>query len=178
MAKVARQSSKGRSRKRGRGQKAEPRKAAFDPAKHFMPTPVPKRDYGPDPVTGEPVTDILTAIADPATGRPSNFDSVLKRLEAQETLAENERIVYMGNGSFGILVEQKGKSPRYSVRKRIQVEDDRETPGWRRELSPGISRDYVPSPEPLSVLYGEAEANVVDNKYGRLHASIYLPRND
>lgn len=143
-----------------------------------MPSPVPRREYEPDPVTGEPISDILTAIADPETGRPANFDSIVQRLEQEEELAENERIVYVGRGAFGVLVDQKGKKPRYYIRKRIQVEDEHEKYGWRRELSPGISRDYTPGPQPLSELYDEAEANVKDSGFGKAQPSIYLPKND
>ena len=119
-----------------------------------------------------------TYIADPETGKPANFDSVIQKLSAQEELAENERVCYLGRGSFGILVDQKGKKPRYYVRKRIQYEDENRSLDWRRELSPGISRDYVPSPQPLSELHLEAEKVIGDNGYGRNHASIYLPKND
>lgn len=143
-----------------------------------MPPPVPKRDYGPDPITGEPISDILSAIADPETGRPANFDSVVRRLEEQEELGENERIVYVGKGAFGVLVENKGQKPRYQIRKRIQIEDEYEKYAWRRELSPGISRDYVPSPQPLHELYDEAEADVTDSGFGKAQPSIYLPKND
>ncbi len=143
-----------------------------------MPPPVPKREYEVDPVTGEPISDILTAIADPESGRPLNFDSMVRRLEEQEELAENERIVYVGRGAFGVLVEQKGKKPRYFIRKRIQIEDEHEKYPWRRELSPGISRDYVPAPQPLSELYDEAEADVKGSGFGKAQPSIYLPKND
>ena len=108
----------------------------------------------------------------------ANFDRVIQRLAESEELQPNEAICYLGRGSFGILVDQKGKKPRYFVRKRIQFEDEHEKYTWRRELSPGISRDYVPSPQRLSELYDEAEAVVVDNGYGKAHQSIYLPKND
>ena len=143
-----------------------------------MPPPVPRRDYGPDPISGEPLADILTAIADPGSGRPANFETVLKQLEEQERLAENERIVYVGKGSFGVLVENTSSKPRYNIRKRIQVEDEYEKYEWRKELSPGISRDYVPAPQPLSVLFDEAEATVSVSGYGKAHPSIYLPKID
>lgn len=143
-----------------------------------MPPPVPVREYEVCPLTGEPITNILTAIADPETGRPANFDGVVERLAASEELQPNEQICYLGRGSFGILVDDKGKKPRYYVRKRFQFEDEHEKYVWRRELSPGISRDYVPTPQPLSELYDEAEAVVLDNGYGRNHQSIYLPKND
>jgi hypothetical protein len=129
-------------------------------------------------MNGEPISNILTAIADPETGRPANFDSVVQRLTEAEELQPNETVCYLGRGSFGILVDQKGKKPRYFVRKRIQFEDEHEKYTWRRELSPGISRDYVPTPQPLNELYDEAEAVVEDNGFGRNRQSIYLPKND
>lgn len=143
-----------------------------------MPEPVPQREYEPDPVTGEPITNIFTAIADPETGRPANFDSMLQRLSEQEELAENEKLIYVGKGAFGVLVDQKGTRPRYMIRKRIQIEDEYETYVWRKELSPGISRDYKPNPQPLSELYDEAEATVSSSGYGKAHPSIYLPKTD
>lgn len=176
---MARRSGKGRSRRRGgKQQKTKQKAPVFDPEKHFMPPPVPRRDYGPDPISGEPIADILTAITDPDSGKPANFDSVLQRLEQEEELAENERIVYVGRGAFGVLVEQKDKKPRYYIRKRIQVEDEREKYSWRRELAPGISRDYTPEPQPLSELYEEAEVTVRESGFGKAQPSIYLPKND
>ena len=143
-----------------------------------MPPPAPKRLYDPDPISGEPISDILTAVTDPETGRPAKFDSIVGRLVEQEPLAENERLVYIGKGAFGVLVEQKGRKPRYFIRKRIQIEDEFQKYPWRRELSPGISRDYVPSPQPLAELYDEAEATVQDSGFGKAQPSIYLPKND
>ncbi len=143
-----------------------------------MPPPVPQREYEPDPISGDPISNILTAIADPESGRPVNFDSMLKRLIEQEQVAENETIIYVGQGAFGILVEQKGQRPRYFIRKRIQIEDEYETYPWRKELSPGISRDYKPEPQPLSELYDEAEALVSNSGFGKANPSIYLPKID
>ncbi|MFW6214900.1 MAG: hypothetical protein ACOC45_03020 [Alkalispirochaetaceae bacterium] len=149
--------SRGRKgRRRGKKQQQRP----FDPEKHRMPDPVPEREYEPDPLTGEPVEDIYSAIAEPNTGRPANFESVIKRLEDQETLREDEKIVYLGKGSFGVIGEEreKGKS-RLVIRKRIQYEDTHEDYPWRKELSPGISRDYKPTPEPLTQLYSPEEVS-------------------
>ena len=143
-----------------------------------MPPPVPQREYEPDPMSGEPISNILTAIADPESGRPVNFDSMLQHLGDQEQIAENEQIIYIGQGAFGILVDQKGQRPRYFIRKRIQIEDEYETHDWRKELSPGISRDYKPEPQPLSELFDEAEALVSDTGFGKAHPSIYLPKID
>ena len=176
---MSKRSGRNRSRRKGgHNQDNRRRQRAFDPNKHFLPPPAPRREYDECPLSGEPITDIYTAIADPETGKPANFDSVIKRLSEQEKLEPNEQICYLGRGSFGILVDRKGSKPRYHVRKRIQFEDEYEKHHWRRELSPGISRDYVPSPQPLNELYHEAEAVVGDNGFGKDHASVYLPKND
>jgi len=175
--------AKGRSDSSSRKQRPKPKKRVFDPEKHYMPPPVPQREYEPDPITGEPIDNIYTAITEPTTGKPANFDSILKQLEEQEELGPNERIVYVGKGEFGVLQENRSggrgsDQPRFFIRKRITIEDEYEKYEWRKELSPGISRDYKPSPEPLSELFDEAEAIVKDSGYGKAHPSIYLPKTD
>lgn len=144
-----------------------------------MPQPIPEREYEPCPLSGEPISNILTAIVHPETGRPANFDSVLGMLQRQEDLGENERMIYIGRGEFAVLAEDPKAKPRFSVRKRIQYEDETQRCEWRKELSPGISRDYTPSPQRLHELYEEAEAMVGATGWGRSQApSIYLPKND
>ena len=107
-----------RGRRRGRKQQR-----AFDPQKHKLPDPVPEREYEPDPLTGDPVEDIYSAIAEPNSGKPANFESVIKRLEEQEPLQEGERICYLGKGTFGVVAEEKEKGQtRLVVRKRIQYD--------------------------------------------------------
>ena len=133
---MARRSGKGRGRRRGSGDKKTNKKKTsrvFDPEKHFMPPPVPTREYEPCPVSGGPIKDILSAVADPETGKPSDFDSVIKQLTEQEDMGPNERICYLGKGSFGVLVDQKGQKPRYFVRKRIQYEETEPVPEWRQK---------------------------------------------
>lgn len=144
-----------------------------------MPKPIPERSYEPCPISGEPVTNILTAIVHPQTGRPANFDSVLQLLEQQEHLEEGERVCYLGKGEFGIVKENPKGKPRFEIRKRIPYEEESNRCEWRKELSPGISRDYDPEPERLSVLHKEAEEVVGNNGFGRSQPpSIYLPKND
>lgn len=148
--------SGGRSKRgRRRGQKQQ---RTFDPQKHKLPDPVPEREYEADPITGDPVEDIYSAIAEPNSGKPANLESVIKRLEQQESLKEDERVCYLGKGCFGVVAEEREKGKKQLVvRKRIQYEDTHEDYQWRKELSPGISRDYKPEPEPLSNLYSPEE---------------------
>ena len=166
-----------RRRRRGRG-KAQVQQKPFDPEKHFMPPPRPEREYGNDPITGEPISDILSAIADPSTGEPSNFESVLRRIEESHELKDGERVAYVGAGEFGIVSEEtvEGKK-RLVVRERIHYEDSRRPYPWRRELSPGISKDYDPHPEPIEKLY-EPDDDIMRRPYGRVTSNGYMPRSN
>lgn len=157
-----------RSRSRGRqgnqDKGRQPRKKKqipFDPEKHFLPEAPPEREYGPCALSGEEIDDITTAIAHPHSGKPVRFESVLKTLldQEQEELQEDERLAYLGKGTFGIIKIGKtnGGRPELTVRKYFHYEDTHEKHGWRRELAPGISRDYVPNPQPLSDLYTPEE---------------------
>lgn len=166
---------KGRNRRsRGKRSRSKKQKAGFDPTKHWMPEPPPKRDYEACPLSGNPVDDILTAIAHPDSGKPCNFDSVVQHLESSERLEKDERICYIGEGSFGIV---KNQGDTLAIRKRIQYEDTHAHHEWRRELSPGISRDYKPDPTPLSELYSDEDIRNFEFGHGTPH-SIYLPKND
>ncbi|MFW5695546.1 MAG: hypothetical protein ACOCYB_10285 [Alkalispirochaeta sp.] len=143
----------------GGSPRARTRREPFDPEKHFMPAPVPEREYDVCPVSGEEIDDIVTALAEPYSGRPARFDRVIEKIRASEEIGEDERLAYLGKGAFGIVSIQTGENgrPELTVRKRIQYEDSHEKYSWRRELAPGISRDYVPQPEPLSDLYSREE---------------------
>ncbi len=156
---MARKQRRNRSRKKAQPNQVS-RRRPFDPEIHTMPEPIPQREYDPCPISGDPITDIFTAITDPRTGKPANFDSVVKKLTEQEQVREGERLAYLGRGTFGIVAMEKveGKQ-RLIVKKRIPFEEGNGAPGWRRELSPGISRDYVPSPTPIHELYSRDEVN-------------------
>jgi len=167
---MARKQSRGRSRKKPKEVKKKP----FDPVLHILPDPIPQRDYAPCPVSGDPISDILTAITDPRSGKPANFDSVITRLAEQENLREGERLAYLGRGAFGVITMEKvdGKM-RLVVKKKIQYEEGRETSDWRKELAPGISRDYRPHPEPIHELYTQEEISA----FPRFDSTGYNIRN-
>jgi len=139
--------------------KKKKRRIAFDPEIHVLPDPVPEREHEPCPISGEPIEDILTAITHPASGKPARFDAVITSLAEREQLEEDERIAYIGKGVFGIIKMQRdsGGHQELVVRKRIPYEDGHDKQTWRRELAPGISRDYPPEPRPLSELYSSEE---------------------
>ncbi|SIQ51529.1 hypothetical protein SAMN05920897_11017 [Alkalispirochaeta americana] len=156
-----------RSKNRGQNNPNRPRTPKkkrpipFDPEKHLLPPEPPERNYSSCPLSGEEIDDIVNAIAHPQTGAPVRFDSVIKSLREQESeeLAEDERLAYLGRGNFGIVkIEKKGKNrPELVVRKYFHYEDTHDKQTWRKELSPGISRDYIPNPQPLADLYTSEE---------------------
>lgn len=143
---------------RRRGNKKRNRQKSDHPAKHYMPEPPPKREYPPCPISGEPIDDPYSAVEDPETGQPARLESVIRKLSESERLGPNERIAYIGQGAFGVVEERKenGKK-RVTVKKRIEYESGRDPQEWRKELSPGISRDYKPEPQPLSTLYSDEQ---------------------
>ncbi|NBC30776.1 MAG: hypothetical protein GVY29_12390 [Spirochaetes bacterium] len=134
-----------------------------------MPPERPKRDYPPCALSGEPISDILTAIADPETGQPSNLESVIEKLEKTEPLGPNERVAYIGRGEFGVVEEtgDKKKNKSVVIKRRIEYENPNQQHEWRKELSPGISRDYLPDPQPLSDLYDDEEERTFP-RFGRI----------
>ncbi|MFP4485281.1 MAG: hypothetical protein ACOCYG_00955 [Spirochaetota bacterium] len=144
---------------RNRGGRAGRGRHNRKPAHVYMPPERPKREYPPCPLSGEPVGDILTAIADPETGQPSNLESVIEKLRKTEPLGPNERLAYIGRGQFGVIEEtgEKPKEKSVTIKRRIEYENTNQQHAWRKELSPGISRDYVPEPRPLSELYSDEE---------------------
>lgn len=153
----------GRNRSNRKRSPAQQKKKSipFDPEKHYLPEAPPEREYAPCELSGEEIDDIVTAIAHPRTGKPVRFESVLKTLldQEREELAEDERLAYLGRGTFGIIKIARNNSnrPELVVRKYFHYEDTHDRQGWRRELAPGISRDYVPDPQPLADLYTSQE---------------------
>jgi len=165
------------NRRRSRSGRGKRRQKTVDPEKYPMPSPRPHRDYEPCPISGEPIKDILTAIAHPETGKPANLESVIGQLEQSEPLGEGERICYIGEGTFGVVKEEKERGKTVvTIRKRIEYEDSRAVYPWRKELSPGISRDYEPHPTPLSELYSPEDESSFP-KFGR-GGAVYMPRSN
>jgi hypothetical protein len=147
---------------------------ADHPARTFMPPKAPFRQLDPDPITGEEIKNPLTAIAHPQSGKPMNIETVLKLLSDTEEIKDGNELAYIGAGAFGI-IEYQNEDPRFQVHKKIPYEDTHQSNIWRKELSPGISRDYTPKPEPLDRLYSQEEIQ----NFPKLGASaaVYLPKS-
>ena len=55
------------------------------------------------PVCGKDIEDMASAVVDKASGKPAHFDCILDQLQKTETLGENEKIAYIGQGRFALL---------------------------------------------------------------------------
>jgi hypothetical protein len=92
------------------------------------------------PICGKPVYDLSTALAASREApEPAHFDCVLDRVTASETLAPGEKIVYLGSGSFGVVVFKDKSESSFTVLRRVQWEKEGEKKDWRRGLSSKIT---------------------------------------
>lgn len=91
------------------------------------------------PYCEKPVKYLNTAITVPGLDYPVHFDCVLKKIEDEEQLSEDEKVSYLGKGTFGIIRATKD-SPGFFVRKRIQIEPESDKADWRKEMSGRIKK--------------------------------------
>ena len=85
---------------------------------------------------GQPITELSSSLSDKKTGEPIHFDCALHEVEAGETLGENEKIAYIGQGRFGLLYYENPRDQRkFTIKKIIEGEDREKTSEWRDELS-------------------------------------------
>lgn len=76
------------------------------------------------PLCNKPIRDNRATIIYRVTKTPAHFDCILKDIQGMEKLDANEKLCYLGKGSFGILSFRNTASPvRFIIRKRIQYED-------------------------------------------------------
>ena len=93
------------------------------------------------PYCGQNVRDVLTAIALKEGEQPTHFDCVLKKISEEEELQPKEKVIYLGNGAFGI-VRFKNQSDlrNFVIRKRVQIEPEKLEIDWRKSISRRIIR--------------------------------------
>jgi hypothetical protein len=104
-------------------------------------TRAPLKDYGICPYCNKMITDIHTAIADKLTEEPVHFECIIERIVEQEEVSKDEKVTYLGGGSFGIVQHRNTKSRvPFFIRKRIQYEGKDKPIKWRKEVSRRISK--------------------------------------
>jgi hypothetical protein len=84
------------------------------------------------PICQKSIRDIYAAVAYGESQDASHFDCVLEALRAERTLEKNEKVCYLGAGTFAVV--RLGGSGGFIVKERIRFEDETDRPQWRREL--------------------------------------------
>ena len=88
------------------------------------------------PKCNEPITEISSALSDRATGAPVHFECALHEIEQAEKPGEKEKVVYIGQGRFGVLYFENPRDQRkFTIKKVIEWEDRDKKSEWREELS-------------------------------------------
>ena len=99
-----------------------------------------KRELPSCPICGKPVYDLSTAMtASKEAGEPAHFDCVLERVAAAESLSAQERLVYLGSGTFGVIEFKDKNESSFVVKRRIPWEAEGEKKDWRKSLSSRIA---------------------------------------
>ena len=85
---------------------------------------------------GKPISDMVISMSDKATGTPVHFDCVLATISKQEKLKDGEKIIYIGQGRFGVVYfENPHDMKHFTIRKVIEWEERGKTIDWRTEIS-------------------------------------------
>jgi hypothetical protein len=97
-----------------------------------------RRDRDRRPTDGQSdkqYPEISSAIAYKTTNEPAHIECIIEDIKKSETLEQNERICYLGKGSFGIVVAKNSSGPiKFSIRKRIQYEASNIPVEWRKRI--------------------------------------------
>lgn len=85
---------------------------------------------------GQPINELTTAIADTSTGNYIHFDCAIARLQKTEKLSEGDKIIYIGQGRFGILNFPNVHDMRcFTIKKIIEWEPKEKTIPWRKDMA-------------------------------------------
>ena len=87
------------------------------------------------PVCGKQVRELASALTHRVSRQPAHFDCVVRELRESNEVAPQEKICYLGGGTFGILEFQPSSgSPRFVIKKRIPYEEKETPQEWKKPL--------------------------------------------
>lgn len=85
---------------------------------------------------GQSISDVAISMADKNSGQPVHFDCVLDAISKQEKLKDGEKIIYIGQGRFGVVYfENPHDMKHFVIRKIIEWEERGKVIDWRAEIS-------------------------------------------
>lgn len=117
----------------GRGpSRGRPPLAPQTPAPVEAPRTLPTPDC---PVCGKPIRELASALTHRVSRQPAHFDCVVRELRESNEVAPQEKICYIGGGSFAILeFRPQGSPSRFVIRKRIPYEEKETPQEWKKPL--------------------------------------------
>jgi hypothetical protein len=87
------------------------------------------------PICGKPVKDLASALTHRLDARPAHFDCVMQEIRDTNEIAPQEKVCYLGGGTFGIIeLRPPGGPTRFVIRKRIQYEEKEKPQDWKKQL--------------------------------------------
>ncbi len=87
------------------------------------------------PICRKPVRELAAALTHRLTGAPAHFECIMKELRDANELSPQEKLCYLGGGTFGILqFKPSGGVNRFTIRKRIPYEEKDAPQEWKKGL--------------------------------------------
>jgi hypothetical protein len=87
------------------------------------------------PICARPVRELASALTHRLSGKPAHFDCIVKELRDANEISPEERLCYLGAGSFGILeFRSQGEGSKFVIRKRIPYEEKEHPQEWKKPL--------------------------------------------
>jgi hypothetical protein len=91
--------------------------------------------YPDCPICGKPVRELASALTHRASRQPAHFDCIVQELRATNEIEPQEKICYLGGGSFGVLEFCSSGGPgHFVIKKRIQYEEKEIQQDWKKPL--------------------------------------------
>ncbi|HYW83172.1 MAG TPA: hypothetical protein VFB30_07950 [Spirochaetia bacterium] len=113
------------------GRNAPGRAADHRPARPPQPA-LPAPDC---PICGKPVRELASALTHRISHQPAHFDCIVRELRDSTEIAPQEKLCYLGAGTFGILeFRPPGGPSKFVIKKRIQYEEKEIPQEWKKLL--------------------------------------------
>jgi hypothetical protein len=87
------------------------------------------------PICGKPVRELASALTHRVSRLPAHFDCIVRELRDSTDIAPQEKLCYLGAGSFGVLeFHPLGGPSKFVIKKRIQYEEKELPQEWKKLL--------------------------------------------
>ena len=83
---------------------------------------------------GKMITEMITALPNPADNKPAHFECVLNHVSEREEIRENEKIVYMGSGNFAVVDEKEYQQKEWIIKRKIRLEPMESPMEWKEKM--------------------------------------------